>query len=135
MKRFFTIIASALLVFSAISCKKADNDFPPYYRVGTSVRWIGGSSGTSDFSRISAETDKYVNTDFPSESQAVATYNDILSKTKDAPYTAPEGSYFKLSVERYIGKQEDEHTVRYDIDPSYKSPVGHIWDDKGSRDL
>lgn len=135
MKRLFTIIASVLLVLSSVSCEKADNDFPPYYRVGTSVRWIGGSFGTSDFSRISAETDKYVNTDFSSESQAVATYNDILSKTKDAPYTAPEGSYFKLSIERYIGKQEDEHTICYDIDPSYKSPVGHIWDDKGSRDL
>ncbi len=35
----------------------------------------------------------------------MAAYNDILSKTTDVPYTAPEGSYFKMLIEKYIGKQ------------------------------
>ena len=135
MKRVFAIIASVLFVLSAASCSKANNDLPPYYRIATPSIWKSGSSGTSDFSRIYAVTDQYVNRDFSSEGQAMAAYNDILSKTKDVPYTAPEGSYVKLLIEKYIGKYEDEHTARYDVDPSYKSPVGHIWDDKGSRDL
>ena len=135
MNRIFTIIAFALLVLSAASCSKVNNDLPPYYRIATPSIWKSGSSGTSDFSRIYAVTDQYVNRDFSSEEQAMAAYNDILSKTKDVPYTAPEGSYVKLLIEKYIGKYEDEHTARYDVDPSYKSPVGHIWDDKGSRDL
>ena len=135
MKRVFAIIASVLFVLSAASCSKVNNDLPPYYRIATPSIWKSGSSGTSDFSRIYAVTDQYVNRDFSSEQQAMAAYNDILSKTKDVPYTAPEGSYVKLLIEKYIGKYEDEHTARYDVDPSYKSPVGHIWDDKGSRDL
>lgn len=135
MKRVFAIIASVLFVLSAASCSKVNNDLPPYYRIATPSIWKSGSSGTSDFSRIYAVTDQYVNRDFSSEEQAMAAYNDILSKTKDVPYTAPEGSYVKLLIEKYIGKYEDEHTARYDVDPSYKSPVGHIWDDKGSRDL
>lgn len=135
MNRIFTIIAFALLILSAASCKKADVDLPPYYRIATPSIWKSGSSGTSDFSRIYAVTDQYVNRDFFSEEQAMAAYNDILAKTTDVPYTAPEGSYFKMLIEKYIGKQEDEHSARYDVDPSYKSPVCHIWDDKGSRDL
>lgn len=135
MKRVFAIIASVLFVLSAASCSKVNNDLAPYYRIATSSIWKSGSSGTSDFSRIYAVTDQYVNRDFSSEEQAMAAYYDILSKIRDVPYTAPEGSYVKLLIEKYIGKYEGEHTARYDVDPSYKSPVGHIWDDKGSRDL
>ena len=135
MKRIFTIIASALLVLSVASCEKENDGFAPYYKVSTSLRWTGGTSGNSDFSKISAVADQYVNTQFASEAEAVAKYKDILSKTKDVSYSAPGDSYYKLSVEKYVGKQEDEHTIRYDIDPSYKSPVGHIWDAQGSRDL
>lgn len=135
MKRFFAIIASALLVLSVVSCGKDDADFPPYYKVLTSVRWTSGSSGTSDFSQITAVTDQYVNTEFSSEEQAVSAYNVILSKTRNVPYTAPGESYAKLSIVRYIGKKENEYTVRYDVDPNYKSPFSHIWDAQGSRDL
>lgn len=105
MKRVFAIIASVLFVLSAASCSKVNNDLAPYYRIATSSIWKSGSSGTSDFSRIYAVTDQYVNRDFSSEEQAMAAYNDILSKTKDVPYTAPEGSYFKMLIEKYIGKQ------------------------------
>mgnify|MGYP003313416658 CR=1 FL=1 len=135
MKRFFTIIASALLILSVASCDKDDSGFAPYYRVSTSFRWTGGTSGDADFSQISAVTDQFINIDFPSEERAVATYKDILSKTKDVSYSAPGDSYFKLSVAKYVSTQEDEHTIKYDIDPNYKSPVGHIWDAQGSRDL
>ncbi|MCQ2181351.1 MAG: hypothetical protein MJY50_04760 [Bacteroidales bacterium] len=135
MNRVLVIIASALLVLSAVSCGKPNDDLPPYYRIATPYIWKSGPSGTSDFSRIFAVTDQYINKDFANEEQAKAIYNDILSKTKDVPFSAPEGSYLKLIIEKYIAKQEDEHTARYDIDPAYKSPVGHIWDDKGSRDL
>ena len=135
MKRFFTIIASALLVLSAASCDKDSSDFPPYYKLSTSRSLSSGTFGSSDFSNISKVTDQYVNVEFSSEDQAVATYNDVLSKTRDVDFTAPEGTYFKLTIEKYVSKREDEHSIRYDADPSYKSPVGHIWDDKGSRDL
>ena len=105
MNRVLVIIASALLVLSAVSCGKPNDDLPPYYRIATPSIWKGGTSGTSDFSRIYAVTDQYVNVDFSTEAQAIAIYNDILAKTKDVPYTAPEGSYFKMLIEKYIGKQ------------------------------
>lgn len=133
--KFFTIIASALLVLSVVSCDKNDQDFPPIYRISTSYKMTSGTFGNSDFKQIFAVTDQYINTDLSSEDQAVATYNDILSKTKDASYSAPGDSYVKLSIVRYVSRQESENVIQYDIDPSYKSPVEHIWDAQGSRDL
>lgn len=136
MKRFFTLIASTLLVLSVTSCdKEGGSDFPPYYKVSTSYRMTSGTSGNSDFSKIFAVSDQYVNTEFSSETQATAAYNDILSKTKDVSYSAPGESFVKLSIVKYISKKENENTYQYYADPNYKSPVGHIWDARGSRDL
>lgn len=136
MKRFFTIIAAAMLVLSVASCsKETGGDNPPYYQVLTSYHATGGTSGSSDFTKIFAVTDQYRDIQFSSEDKAVSAYKDILAKTKDAPYSAHDDSFVKLSISKFIGKQEDEHTVRYEADPNYKSPVGHIWDAKGSRDL
>ncbi|MCQ2170124.1 MAG: hypothetical protein MJY48_00990 [Bacteroidales bacterium] len=135
MKRFLTLLASALLVLSFTSCDKEGGDFPPYYKVSKEMRYVSGTSGTSDFSQISAELDKYINTEFASEGQAVSLYKDILSKTKDASYSAPGESYLIMKITKYVSHRENEYTISYEADPSYKSPVSHIWDANGSRDL
>lgn len=137
MKRIFTIIASALLVFSlASSCDKEDDKATaPYYKLSKSMRIVSGTSGTSDFSQISAVSDQYINSEFATEQQALDVYKDVISKTKDASYSAPDDAFFALSIVRYVCKQEGENMYRYDVDPNYKSPVGHIWDAQGSRDL
>lgn len=136
MKKFLSIIAFAMLILTTASCTKDDSkDYPPYWQIAKTVQWSGGTEGYADFSKISAVVDQYANVRFDTESQAVAAYNDILSKTKDVEYTALTESFYKLYIAKYVSKKEDEHTVSYDIDPSYKSPVGHIWDAKGSRDL
>ena len=75
--------------------------------------------------------------------QSNVTREDIVAKLPPAcqdvvneiPGTNLLGFQCTTKRIQILSKKEDEHTVRYDIDPSYKSPVGHIWDDKGSRDL
>ncbi len=137
MKRFFAIIASSLLVLSAVSCNKVvgSSEFPPYYMLSVAWHETGGTGGTSDFSEISNAVKKYRDDQFPSEVKAVEAYNDVIRTTANASFSAPEDSYFELSIAKYVGREVDEHTIQYESDLSYKSPVRHRWDAEGSRDL
>lgn len=136
MKKFILLLSAALLVFTAVSCEKEGSDVPaPYYKVATSASLRGSTAtGQPDFSQITPEINKYTNAMFNSEKEALSAYNDILSKTRDARFSAPNGSYVKIYIAKYSAKRIDEHTVDYDFDESYKSPVTHIWDERGSRD-
>lgn len=133
MKRFFTIIAAAIVVLSVTSCNK--EEFPPYYKVSVISRFVGDAYNEPDFSKIFAVTNQYTNTEFSSEKKALEAYKNILSKTKDVTYVATGESYAKLLIIKYISIRQDEFNVRYEADPKYSSPVSHIWDAKGSRDL
>ena len=135
MKKFLTILGATLMMFATVSCNKTDSDsFPPYYRIDRAVKSTSFGTKITDFSNILRVVDQHINTDLKSESEAVSLYNDILSKTKDAEYAAYNGSYVTISIARYTATREDEHTIQYSLDNSYKSPVSHTWDEKGSRD-
>ena len=135
MKKIITLLGLAVLIVSSISCKKQDDDFPPYYQVAVEWKVTSSTGSPTDFSNILNVIDPYINTDFKSEKEAVNLYNQLLAKTKDASYTASYDSYVKFFIRRYIAKQESESVIRYDVDPKYTSPVAHIWDKDGSRDL
>ena len=136
MKKTLSILALAFLaILTSVSCKKTDAEFPPYYQISTAWVINSSSSGTTDFSNIFRVTDPYINKTYKSENEAVSVYKDLLSKTKDATYSAYNGSYLKLSIARYVATKENEYTVAYNADGKYKSPVAHLWDENGSRDL
>ena len=134
-KIFFILAAAAVVCLAATSCDKGDDGNPPYYQVLTSWEIQSGTGKSSNFDQIFAVTNQYLNFQFSSEDKAVAAYKDILSQTKDAPYSASGSSFVKLSITKYVAKRENEYTVRYEADPNYKSPLSHIWDAQGSRDL
>ncbi len=138
MKNVLYLLGAALLMLAVASCGKIDSDDTPapYYKVSTSFRVSSSTlTGKADFSNIFSVTDKYVNERYNSESAAVAAFNDILNKTKDAQYNAAGESFVEIHISKYVAKRESEHVINYDVDPTYKSPVGHIWDAQGSRDL
>ena len=133
MKKILALISFAMLMAFAVSCERFEEN-PPYYQISYDMHYISSTGSPTDFSNIAKEVDPYINKVLNSENDAVSLYNQILSKTKDASYTANNGSYYKLFVAKYIAKKESENVIRYEADPSYTSPVGHIWDEQGSRD-
>ena len=135
MKKFLAILSFAILMVSSISCEKLENDFPPYFKVAIEGNISGSTSNPADFSKILDVVNPYVNTDLKSEKEAVNLYNQLLSQTKDAPYSVGYDSSITLLIRKYVAKKESESVISYDIDKTYTSPVAHIWDKSGSRDL
>lgn len=136
MKKVLSFLTFAfLIVLTSVSCKKGEAEFPPYYQIHTPWEINSTGSHITDFSNIFKVTDPYINKTYNSENEAISVYNDLLSKTRDATFSAYNGSYVKLTIAKYIATKENEYTVRYDADPKYKAPVAHIWDESGSRDL
>ena len=131
MKKILLFLGFALMMICAVSCDKEPGAGDPFYRVNASCHY----STDSDFSNIFKVTDPYANKNFSSERAARSAYDDILSETKNAPYTADGEDYVKLVIIKYVATVESEISTSYNPDPTYKSPVSHIWDAKGSRDL
>lgn len=135
MKRILALLGFAVLLVSSISCDKIGDDFPPYFKVAIDGNINGSSSRPADFSKILNVVNPYINTKLNSEKEAVNLYNQLLSQTKDAPYSVGYDSSITLLIIKYIAKNESETVISYDIDKTYTSPVAHIWDKNGSRDL
>ena len=136
MKKILSLLGWALLMASTFSCGKIDDGkMPDLYRIGRDGQTISTTTSPTDFSNIYSVVDRYINTDYNSEKEALNAYKDVLSQTKDAKYTANNGSYYKILINKYVARKLDEHSYEYVIDNSYKSPVSHIWDKDGSRDL
>ncbi len=135
MKKILALLGLAVLMVSSISCDKIGDDFPPYFKVAIDRHINSSTSNPADFSKILNVVEPYINTELKSEKEAVNLYNQLLSQTKDAPYSVGYDSSVTMLIRKYVAKRESETVISYDIDNTYTSPVAHIWDKDGSRDL
>lgn len=127
----FKFIALASLLLALTGCKKDTVEYQTSYAIDYGQSTVEGTHGTSDFHNISDVVDPYLGKTYLTENEVLAVYNDILSKTRNAEYTAPKDSYYKLYTRKSIANQSNTGFID---DPAYKSPA-HIWDKDGSRDL
>ena len=119
MKKILTLLSLAVLMVSSISCDKIGNDFPPYFKVAIDGNISGSTSNPADFSKILDVVNPYINTEIKSEKEAINLYNQLLSQTKDAPYSVGYDSSITLLIRKYVAKQESESVISYDTRRQY----------------
>lgn len=133
MKKLVKLFCLALFAVSAVSCEKAKDDFPPYYQLAYDFREVSFGQAP-DFSAIFNIIDSYVNKRVDSESEAIAMFNEVVSKADKVTWHATDDSYVSLYIVKLVVTKKTDTIITYDFDTSYKSPKKYVWDSQGSHD-